>query len=149
MGVIDTWVMENTYNYFWYFNYRVKRLLSALRGIRKRLSSKNKEVQSPTNKDINISTLVLANYAERKQKAFKVYFPGPDYVAPSFGGRIAVFRTNRQPHNRIRDARLGWGKLAKGGVDIHFIPGDHDSVLKEPYVQGLAEALRKCLRLPD
>ena len=96
-----------------------------------------------------MSTLVLANYAERKQKAFKVYFPGPGYVAPSFEGRIAVFRTHRQPHNRIRDASLGWSKLAKGGVDIHFIAGGHDSVLKEPFVQGLAEALRKCLRLPD
>ena len=150
LGVIDTWVMENTYNYFWYFNYRAKRLLSALRGIGKRLSSKNKEVQSAaTNRDINMSTLVLANYAERKQKAFKVYFPGPGYVAPSFEGRIAVFRTQRQPHNRIRDARLGWGKLAKGGVDIHFIPGDHHSVLKEPNVQGLAEALTKYLRHPD
>ena len=151
LGVIDTWVMENTYNYFWYLNYRAKRLLfQALRFIRNQLSIKNKQVQSAaTNKDINMSTLVLANHAERKHKAFKVYFPGPDYVAPSFEGRIAVFRTNRQPHNRIRDARLGWGKLAKGGVDIHFITGDHESVLKEPFVQGLAEALRKCLRLPD
>jgi thioesterase domain-containing protein len=151
LGVIDTWVMENTYNYFWYLNYRAKRLLfQALRVIRNQLSIKNKQVQSAaTNKDINMSTLVLANHAERKHKAFKVYFPGPDYVAPSFEGRIAVFRTNRQPHNRIRDARLGWGKLAKGGVDIHFITGDHESVLKEPFVQGLAEALRKCLRLPD
>jgi amino acid adenylation domain-containing protein len=150
LGVIDTWVMENTYNYFWYFNYRAKRLLSALRGIGKRLSSKNKAVQSAaTNRDINMSTLVLATYAERKKKAFKVYFPGPDYVTPSFEGRIAVFRTYRQPHDRIRDARLGWGKLAKGGVDIHFIPGDHHSVLKEPNVQGLAEALTKYLRHPD
>jgi aspartate racemase len=150
LGVIDTWVMENTYNNFWYFNYRAKRLLSALRGIRKRLSIKNKEVQSAaTNKEINMSTLVLADYAERKQKAFKVYFPGPDYVAPSIEGRIAVFRTHRQPHNRIRDEQLGWGKLAKGGVDINSIPGDHDTVLKEPYVQGLADALKKYLRRPD
>jgi aspartate racemase len=151
LGVIDTWVMENTYNYFWYFNYRARSLiLRTLGDIRKRLSVINKKVQGGvTNNGDKISTLVPADYAERKQKTFKLYFPGPDFVPTSFEGRIAVFRTQRQPRNRIRDARLGWGNLAKGGVDLHFIPGGHDSVLKEPYVQGLAEVLKKCLRQSD
>jgi thioesterase domain-containing protein len=41
---------------------------------------------------------------------------------------------------------LGWGKLARGGVDVHFIPGDHGNVFKEPHVQGLATELKKYLR---
>lgn len=151
LGIIDTWVMENTYNYFWRFKYNASGIIvRMLRGIKKEFGIVNKKPQEgASNNGDKTSTLVPSDYAERKQKTFKVYFPGPDYVAPSFHGRIAVFRTQRQPRSRIRDAHLGWDKLAKGGVDIHIIPGDHDSVLKEPNVQGLAEALRKCLRLAD
>jgi aspartate racemase len=146
LGVIDTWVMENTYNYFWLLQYHTSRVISSmLRGIKKQLSLINKKSQSAVTNG-NSSTSVPANSAERKQQTVKVYFPGPDFVPTSFEGRIAVFRTQRQPRTRIRDPHLGWGKLARGGVDLHFIPGGHESVLKEPYVQGLAAALKKCLR---
>ncbi len=91
------------------------------------------------------STLVSADSADYKQKTMEVYFPGPDFVATTYGGRISVFRARRQPLNRIRDSDLGWGKLARGGVEVHLIPGGHDTVLKEPHVQGLAAALKKCL----
>jgi thioesterase domain-containing protein len=148
LGVIDTWVMENTYNYFWLVQHYTTRLISrTLRGIRKQLAFMRKSVQAsaPNNGDKG-SASVPTDIAERKQKTMKVYFPGPDFVPTSFGGRITVFRTRRQPRNRVHDRHLGWGKLAKGGVDLHFIPGGHDSVLREPYVQGLAAALKKCLR---
>ena len=148
LGVIDTWVMENTYNYFWLVQHYTTRLISrTLRGIRKQLAFMRKSAQAsvPNNGDKG-SASVPTDIAERKQKTMKVYFPGPDFVPTSFGGRITVFRTRRQPRNRIHDRHLGWGKLAKGGVDLHFIPGGHDSVLREPYVQGLAAALKKCLR---
>ena len=75
-----------------------------------------------------------------------VYFPGPDFVPRTFAGRVAVFRARKQPLNRIRDKELGWGKLAEGGVDLHYVPGKHGaSVLSEPNVQVLAEAMKKYL----
>jgi aspartate racemase len=128
LGIIDTWVMENTYNYFWQVEYYARRFAWLTL-----LSLKNK---------LNFAT---AESAESKQKPFKVYFPGRDYVPANYGGRISVFRARRQPRNRIRDLHLGWGKLAGGGVDVYFIPGDHGNVLKEPHVQGLAAELKKCL----
>ena len=147
LGVIDTWVMENTYNYFWHVDYYAKRLgwLTLLR-LKKRLSFVKKKANSGLDKTAANLPVISEESAERKQKPIKVYFPGPDYVPTSYGGRIDVFRARRQPRNRIRDFHLGWGKLAKGGVDVHFIPGDHGSVLKEPHVQGLAAELKKCLR---
>jgi amino acid adenylation domain-containing protein len=142
LGIIDTWVMENTYNYFWQIEYHARRfawltLLSLKNKLSfvKRKAGNNGETGLP----------VITGSAGPKQKPFKVYFPGPDYVPTRYGGRIAVFRARHQPRNRIRDFHLGWSKLAKGGVDVHFIPGDHSSVLKEPHVQGLAAALKKCL----
>jgi len=143
LGIIDTWVMENTYNYFWQIEYHARRfawltLLSLKNKLSfvKRKAGNNGETGLP---------VITAGSAGPKQKPFKVYFPGPDYVPTRYGGRIAVFRARHQPRNRIRDFHLGWSKLAKGGVDVHFIPGDHSSVLKEPHVQGLAAALKKCL----
>ena len=149
VGVIDTWVMENTYNSFWRFQHNAKRLIAlTLRGLKNQLGFTRKKIEGENNGH-KTSNPDLTDAAERKQKTMKLYFPGRDFVPTSFAGRVAVFRTRRQPHNRIHDEYLGWGKLAKGGVDLHFIPGGHDSVLREPYVQGLAAALKKCLRQSD
>ncbi len=148
LGVIDTWVMENTYNYFWHIEYYTRRLGSLmLGGLRKQFSSVKKNAGGELHKTTdNGSPIISADSAERKQKPIEVYFPGRDYVPTTYGGRIVVFRSRRQPHNRIRDLHLGWGKLASGGVDVHFIPGDHNTVLKEPHVQSLAAELKKRLR---
>ena len=144
LGIIDTWVMENTYNYFWQAQYYARRFAwLTLLGLKKQLSFVKKKGDKGVDKTGDELPVITAGSA--KQKPFKVYFPGPDYVPTSYSGRIVVLRARRQPRNRIRDHHLGWGKLAKGGVDVHFIPGDHGNVLKEPHVQGLAAALKKCL----
>jgi len=147
LGIIDTWVMENTYNYFWQVEYYVRRFAwRTLLGLKNKLSFAKKKASNGVDKNGDELAVITAGSVEPKQKPFKVYFPGPDYVPTSYSGRIVVLRARRQPHNRIRDFYLGWGKLAKGGVDVHFIPGDHNSVLKEPHVQGLAAKLKQCLR---
>jgi len=150
LGIIDTWVMENTYNYFWQVEYYVRRFAwLTLLGLKNKLSFVKEKVGNGVEKTGNGLPAVNGESAKPKQKPIKVYFPGPDYVPTSYGGRIVVLRARRQPRNRIRDPHLGWSKLAKGGVDVHFIPGDHGTVLKEPHVQGLAAALKKCLRQHD
>jgi len=45
-----------------------------------------------------------------------------------------------------RDPLKGWGQLASGGVDLHVVPGDHFSMLREPHVSILAEQLRACIQ---
>ena len=146
LGIIDTWVMENTFNYFWQVEYYARRFAwRTLLGLKNKLSFAKKKADNSVDKTGNGLAVATAGSAEPKQKPIKVYFPGPDYVPTSYSGRIVVFRAHRQPRNRIRDFYLGWGKLAKGGVDVHFIPGDHGTVLKEPHVQGLAAVLKKCL----
>jgi thioesterase domain-containing protein len=37
---------------------------------------------------------------------------------------------------------MGWQRLTSGRVDVHHIPGNHLSMLKEPNVASLAEWLR-------
>lgn len=150
LGIIDTWVMENTYNKAWLLTYHAKRLTSlTLRGIKKQLELFKNGKDALTNNGDKTSGSDFAEVAERKRKTIKLYFPGPEFVPTSFAGRITVFRIRRQPRDRIHDEHLGWGKLARGGVDLHFISGGHGSVLREPHVQSLAAALKKCLRQSD
>ena len=39
---------------------------------------------------------------------------------------------------------MGWDQLALGGLEIHKLPGDHDSYIRE-HVQSAAKELRECL----
>ncbi|MEM1117839.1 MAG: condensation domain-containing protein [Bacteroidota bacterium] len=38
-----------------------------------------------------------------------------------------------------------WTELAEGGVEVHTVPGNHETMLHEPYVQALADQVRACL----
>jgi aspartate racemase len=149
LGILDTWVGENTYNHFWYLEqYWIRLVYLARLGLREQLSFiKKKTRDALTNLGRQISIFVGAEgFAKQKRNPlYDLYFPGPDFVPRTYEGRIAVFRVHEQPRNRIRDPQLGWGKLARGGVDVHIIRGGHASLLKEPHVQGLAAELRKYL----
>lgn len=39
-----------------------------------------------------------------------------------------------------------WGDLARGGVEVHLVPGDHTNMVDVPHVQVLAETLNECLK---
>jgi thioesterase domain-containing protein len=45
---------------------------------------------------------------------------------------------NNGPH-------YGWNDLAAGGVEVHDVPGTHNSMVQEPHVRALAEKLEQCL----
>jgi amino acid adenylation domain-containing protein len=67
-----------------------------------------------------------------------------DYVVRHYPGRITLFRPLESPFQvPIREDR-GWGRLAQA-VEVHFVPGHHHSMVKEPHVQALAQELRACL----
>jgi thioesterase domain-containing protein len=40
---------------------------------------------------------------------------------------------------------LGWADLAKCGLEIYDVSGDHIEIFKEPHVRMLGENLSKCL----
>jgi thioesterase domain-containing protein len=57
--------------------------------------------------------------------------------------RSAVLQTGL-----FRDPQLGWGPVARGGLQVFEMPGEHDAMFKEPDVQRLASTLSKCLQGP-
>src|ERR1700730_10081362 len=140
VGILDTWVLENTYNRFMYIEHYAGRLRSLLRKIFKEQPSfLTRKTGNPRPPD------QPTKVATKRKSPRSVYFPGPDFVPKDYGGRITVFRVRRQPLNRITDRQLGWGRLGRGGVEVRTIPGGHLTFLQEPYVGRLAEELKKCL----
>ncbi|MHC5675049.1 non-ribosomal peptide synthetase [Nostoc sp.] len=72
-----------------------------------------------------------------------------EYIFSPYLGRGVLLRTEDQNRGEAigiqYDPQFGWGDLVLGGLDIHYLPGSHLDLLKEPNVQVLAETLRNCL----
>ena len=76
---------------------------------------------------------------ELHYQALNKYDPKP------YPGRMTLFRARTRPPFHSLEPDLGWGDLARGGIDIRDVPGNHLSVLYEPYVRILADRFRDCL----
>lgn len=66
------------------------------------------------------------------------------YLPPRYPNALTLFRTNQQL-SKSDDPTLGWNQLTTSNVQVHFIPGNHLTMLRKPHVQVLAEHLRKYL----
>ncbi|HKN22944.1 MAG TPA: thioesterase domain-containing protein, partial [Terracidiphilus sp.] len=67
------------------------------------------------------------------------------FIPKPYDGHILLFRARTQEDSYLDEA-LGWRLLAKGGVTIYDIDGDHVSILRNPDVRALAEKLDTALR---
>jgi thioesterase domain-containing protein/acyl carrier protein len=63
------------------------------------------------------------------------------YRPATYPGRLTLLRAWTSS-SREQGALWGWDRVAAGGVELHRVPGDHDEVMREPKVAGLAAALR-------
>lgn len=73
---------------------------------------------------------------------------GNEYTIRPYAGRLTLFRPSESPVP-VQTARdRNWGKLANE-VEVHFVPGQHHTMVKEPHVQVLAQQLQLCLRQAD
>ena len=70
----------------------------------------------------------------------------PDWVfAPKqiYPGQVTLFRAIDELV--FYDSDLGWGQMTPGGLEIHDIPGNNESIFQEPRVQVLGEKLKACI----
>ena len=68
----------------------------------------------------------------------------PRYVPEPYAGRVAMFLGTETPMGPPFDPRLAWRSLLKG-TEVHVVPGDHTSMLRDPNVGVLAEKLSEAL----
>jgi len=81
------------------------------------------------------------------------------YRPVPYPGEIVLLRATRSPEDlllappdlrrQMEDPGLGWDGLASLGVRAIPVPGSHHTMLREPHVGALAEALRACLLLGE
>jgi thioesterase domain-containing protein len=62
-----------------------------------------------------------------------------------YEGRITLFRARRQAPGTTDDPTLGWGAIAREGVEIIPMPGYHAAMISQPRVRELVPALRDAL----
>ncbi|MFN6531145.1 non-ribosomal peptide synthetase [Nostoc sp. ChiSLP03a] len=75
----------------------------------------------------------------------------PQQIYP---GRITLIRAGETPPERLaskfseisQDSTWGWSEYSCEPVDIHFVPGNHITMMAEPHVQVLAEQLKDCIQ---
>ncbi len=67
------------------------------------------------------------------------------YKSESYSGRVTLFNAAEKDPALISDPHYGWIGLADE-IEIHEVPGNHDTMLTEPNVRMLAQKLDESLR---
>jgi thioesterase domain-containing protein len=90
----------------------------------------------------------LSRYPPELRAAMQREYDMLDAYRPlPWQGRIVLLRAQTQPLLLWHDeAALGWSGLARGGMEIITLPGNHMTMMREPSVSALATALRACIR---
>jgi thioesterase domain-containing protein len=68
-----------------------------------------------------------------------------NYVPPPYSGCVTLFRPQVRPLLDAHSIDLGWGKIARGGLQIIPLWGNHFSVSEEANLNTLAAALSAAL----
>ena len=160
LAMFDTWPLENTASRVrlrmsvalgrWKRRWQHGRLTNVPNYVRRQIDrltgSLRPAGRSSAPNSPNAATAMPADLSQLGawQRWEKRMWPGKDFVPPVFDGRITVFRVCPQPFWRVRDDSLGWRSRAAQGVEIHDIPGNHATFLREPHVKALAEKLAEC-----
>jgi thioesterase domain-containing protein len=87
-----------------------------------------------------------AHFPENELKLWQAHLEAMSaHTDQPFDGKVILLRTRGQPLLSSLEEDFCWGRLAKGGVKIRFVPGSHENVFMEPNVRALAAELQAAL----
>jgi thioesterase domain-containing protein len=66
------------------------------------------------------------------------------YIPLLYPGRLALFRPYDLFARTLRDQKVGWDRCVRE-VDVHFVSGDHGSMVQEPYIRDLVSKIEPYL----
>ena len=67
-----------------------------------------------------------------------------EYRSTYYDGKVTLFNAVERDPALIPDPQYGWVGLARE-IEVHEVPGNHDTMLSEPNVSALASRLNECL----
>jgi thioesterase domain-containing protein/acyl carrier protein len=145
LAILDTWVMENFYSYWFYVDHYIHRVPWFLKlDRREKLRFVKKKTSNLLDKIAVLLKLRTDPHGHLPpQKA--IYWPGPSFVPKVYDGRITVFRVPKQSAIYIRSHSLAWEKRSTRDVQVEIVPGKHDTILREPSVKILASRLTEII----
>ena len=89
---------------------------------------------------------------EQASRLFKVYRSNGqaffNYKPRPYQGKVTLFRPLKKSLSAFQNTQSktqGWEKVASDGVDLHWVPGTHETMLQKPHVTVLAERLKQCM----
>ena len=106
-----------------------------------------------------IEQLAIANFSQESRRQFNEPTIRPmlrvlqassqaaqDYTPKTYSSQITLFRTSEQLMKSHQEQTMGWGELVVGKkVEVHTIPGNHLTILRQPHVQVLSQQLKVCI----
>ena len=69
-----------------------------------------------------------------------------DYIPQVYSGRITLFLCSEAAERCFYDGRLSWNEMAAEGLEVHVVPGNHDTLFKEPHVRVVAQKMLACVQ---
>jgi amino acid adenylation domain-containing protein len=67
-----------------------------------------------------------------------------DYRPEPCDTPVVLFRATALRRGWFRDPQLGWGAVARGGLTVHEMVGEHGTMFREPHVQRLVALWKEC-----
>jgi thioesterase domain-containing protein len=82
-------------------------------------------------------------HARRLFEVFKINVQALQSYRPEASStRVTLLKAGEQ---EVADETMGWGTLTSGEIEIHRVPGNHFTIVREPNVRSLAEQLSDCI----
>lgn len=96
----------------------------------------------------DLNTRTLREVIQHEYIEYRI-FRAMDQFQPTrpFQGQIVLARTAESRGSWDTDRTLGWGGFASGGVQVHDLPGNHDTWLVD-HAEVFGDLLDACLRQP-
>lgn len=67
------------------------------------------------------------------------------YTPSTYTQRLVLFRSQERGPEYDIDFEMGWGSCARGGIDVHVIPGSHTRMMAKENAIHIVEKLNKYL----
>jgi amino acid adenylation domain-containing protein len=69
-----------------------------------------------------------------------------NYAPSRYPGKVVLFRAADVPQLPSSDETLGWKEIVDDGVEVVFVPGDHESMFHKPNVEFFSSRFRQALQ---